>query len=128
MGWEDRPYYRDRRGYSNPILAALTGSVPLFTAFGVRVRAHVFLLIFIALELLLGPEPLESRVVSLAMLAMVLILHEYGHCFAARRLGGTASEVILWPLGGLRFPEPPRNPRAHFITAVGGPLTNVAVC
>jgi len=40
MGWEDRQYYRDRGDVRSPLGFLLYGSVPLFTAFGIRVRAH----------------------------------------------------------------------------------------
>jgi len=44
MGWEDRPYYRDRPSSGgNPLMWLLTGSVPLFTAFRIHVRAHASL-------------------------------------------------------------------------------------
>ena len=45
MAWQDRSYYRESgSGASNPLMWLLTGSVPLFTAFGIRVRMHVSLL------------------------------------------------------------------------------------
>src|ERR1035441_8276763 len=55
MGWEDRPYYRDRGGdVRNPLMFLFFGSIPLFTAFGIRVRAHMSLILFIGLTLLIG--------------------------------------------------------------------------
>jgi Zn-dependent protease len=51
-----------------------------------------------------------------------------GHVFAARRVGGDANEVLLWPLGGLASCDVPHNPKAHFITACGGPLVNLLIC
>ena len=48
MGWEDRPYYRDRSGDTgNPLMWLLTGSVHLFTFAGIRVRCHASLLLLI---------------------------------------------------------------------------------
>jgi len=131
MGWEDRPYYRDRGANSNRLTALLSGSVPLFRAFGIRVRAHNSLLIFILLTLLLGRTQdydLRSASLSMAILFVVILLHEFGHCFAARSVDGTAEEILLWPLGGLAFPDTPHNPRARFWTVLWGPLTNVLIC
>ncbi|MCI0380275.1 MAG: hypothetical protein L0215_22040, partial [Gemmataceae bacterium] len=51
-----------------------------------------------------------------------------GHCFAARRVNGEASEIVLWPLGGLANVDLPHSPKAHFVTAVGGPLVNLLIC
>lgn len=131
MGWEDRPYYRDHGASSNPLAGLLTGSVPLFTAFGVRVRAHNWLIIFILCELLLDWTKgfdLPSKLVSMGLLVGVILLHEYGHCLAARLVGGSAPDIMLWPLGGLAFPDTPQRPGARFLTAAGGPLMNVVIC
>jgi len=131
MGWEDRPYYRDRGASSNRLTAILAGSVPLFTAFGIRVRAHAILLIFVAGTILLDwtdGYSISSRLISMAMLWTVIIFHEFGHCFAGRSVGGTAEKIILWPLGGLAFPDIPKRPGADLWTTAGGPLVNVVIC
>lgn len=41
-----------------------------------------------------------SMVIEVAFFGMVL-LHELGHCWAARRHGLPADRILLWPLGGL---------------------------
>jgi Zn-dependent protease len=40
---------------------------------------------------------------------------------------GDATEVLIWPLGGLAFCDIPHTPRAHGLTAFGGPLVNLAI-
>src|SRR5688572_7199412 len=131
MGWEDRPYYRDRGpSYSNPLMWLLYGSVPLFTVFGIRVRAHASLIVYLGLILLFGMgvgRPVDRLIFSLAIFVIVL-LHEFGHCFAARWMGGTADEIIMHPLGGLAMAAPPRRPWPTFVTVAGGPLVNVLIC
>lgn len=132
MGWEDRPYYRDREPSSgNPLMWLLTGSVPLFTLFGVRVRAHASLLLFILLVLLLGlgeGTGVAARVQFGTVLFAVILLHEFGHCFAARWTGGEANEILMTPLGGLAMAMSRRRPWPTFVTVAGGPLVNVAIC
>jgi len=132
MGWEDRPYYRDRGGSRASVLwSILGGSVPLFTAFGIRVRAHASLFFLIATVILFDYVKgfgIQARAISMAMLVLVVILHEFGHCFAARSVGGTAEDILLWPLGGLAFVAPPRRPWPTFVTVAGGPLVNVVIC
>ena len=94
MAWQDRPYYRDQRGSSgNPLMWVLTGSVHLFTVFGIRVRAHASLIILVTLVLLFGGSGVtaEMRVQSMTILFIVILLHEFGHCFAARWEGGDAN-------------------------------------
>jgi Zn-dependent protease len=131
MGWQDRPYYRDQRpGEGNPLGWLLFGSVPLFTAFGIRVRAHAMLIIAIVFVLLFGVGVgtyLDRLIVAGAIFTIVL-LHEFGHCFAARSVGGSAEEIIMHPLGGLAMAQAPRRPWPTFVTVAGGPLVNVVIC
>lgn len=110
----------------------MTWAIPLYTAWGIAVRLHVFFVIYIALTLLTsGINQSTMGVVFQAMafasLFGIVLLHEYGHCFAAKRLGGEADQIILWPLGGLAMVNPPRTWRAHLITAAAGPMVNVAL-
>lgn len=133
MAWQDRPYYRDseRDGASNPFTWLLTGSIPLFTLFGIRVRGHASLLILIALILLFGfgqGTSLASRVQSSTILFGIILLHEFGHCFAARWMGGEADEILMTPLGGLAFAMAPRRPWPTFVTVAAGPAVNVLIC
>ena len=112
MGWEDRPYYRDQSGAStNPLMRLMTGSLPLFTVMGVRVRVHAQLLLLIGLVLLLDQKqnyPIELRAFTMAILFVVILLHEFGHVFAARAVGGSSEEVMLSPMGGLAMTDRPR--------------------
>jgi Zn-dependent protease len=111
----------------------LSWSIPLFRAFGIQVRLHI-LYIIITLAMILRaayktPDHwVEFAFIWVALLFGIVLLHEFGHCFAARREGGEASEILMWPLGGLAFCEVPHAPRAHFNTAAGGPLVNVLIC
>ena len=64
-----------------------------------------------------------------ALLFLSVLMHEFGHCFAARFMDGEADEILMWPLGGLAFVRSlPNTPLAHFVVAVGGPLVNVVLC
>lgn len=132
MGWEDRPYYRDRPSSGGgPLMWLMTGSVPLFTVFGIRVRAHASLLVFAVIILLLGwgrGSSVQERVQSMTILFGVILLHEFGHCFAARWTGGAADEIMLTPLGGLAMTMARRRPWPMFVTIAGGPLVNVLIC
>jgi Zn-dependent protease len=118
----------------------LTWSLPLARLFGIQVRVHI-LFPLVALGLILrahhaekslppGVPPGAWQAVAgvIGLLFVSVLLHELGHCFAARRVGGEAQEVLLWPLGGLAPVELPHQARAHFLTAAAGPLVNVLVC
>jgi Zn-dependent protease len=110
-------------------------SFPLGRLFGITVRVH-WLFPLVALGLLIRvaneKDAIPGAWVDVAMLFGVLfvsvLLHELGHCFGARHVNGDASEVLLWPLGGLAQVDVPNTARAHFITAASGPLVNFGLC
>lgn len=132
MAWQDRDYYRDHdSGRMSPLMWLVAGSMPLFTAFGIRVKAHASLIVLIVLILLFGfgsGTSFESRIQSATILFGIILLHEFGHCFAARWMGGTAEEIMMTPLGGLAFAMAPRKPWPTFVTVAGGPAVNVILC
>ena len=66
--------------------------------------------------------------VIVGILALSVLLHEFGHCFGARLVDGDANEILIWPLGGLAYCDVPHTPRANFITVAAGPLVNVVLC
>jgi Zn-dependent protease len=89
------------------------------------------LLLLIALVLLFGlgqGSNVQARVQSMSVLFVVILLHEFGHCFAARSVGGQAEEIVMTPLGGLAMAMAPRRPWPTFVTVAGGPAVNVAIC
>ncbi|MFH1022322.1 MAG: site-2 protease family protein [Planctomycetota bacterium] len=99
---------------------------------GIRVRLHLTFLLYAGAEILSalvggGPREIGRTLVCLALLFGMVVLHEFGHAIAARRVGGDADDILLWPLGGLATVNIPRHPRAHFLTAAAGPLVNLAV-
>src|SRR3954462_11645116 len=111
----------------------MSWSIPLFRAFGIQVKVHI-LYIVITLAMFLREftkhraHAADYALIWVVMLFVIVLLHEFGHCFAARRVDGEADEILMWPLGGLAYVSVPHSPRANLITAVGGPLVNVGIC
>ena len=62
----------------------------------------------------------------LALFAIVLT-HEFGHALACRSVGGTADNIMLWPLGGVAYVNPPQRPGATLWSIAAGPLVNVVL-
>lgn len=62
----------------------------------------------------------------LALFAIVL-MHEFGHALACRQVGGNANRIVLWPLGGVAYVDPPPRPGATLWSIAAGPLVNVAL-
>jgi Zn-dependent protease len=113
-------------------------SFPLGRLFGITIRIH-WLFPFIALGFILHaafgkengqrfpPGLWVDATILMFILFFSVLLHEFGHCFAARAVNGDAQEVLLWPLGGLANVDVPHRPRAHFLVAAGGPAVNAAL-
>src|SRR6478672_6964479 len=60
-------------------------------------------------------------------LFLIVTLHEFGHAMACRQVGGTANQIVLWPLGGTAYVDPPPRPGATLWSIAAGPLVNVAL-
>ena len=101
---------------------------------GIHVRVHVFfiLLAIVAFHLAWTKDPQGElwldAVITLAILFVSVLLHELGHCFAARRMGGRADQIMLWPLGGLVSINLSHQPQEELVTAAAGPIVNFLIC
>lgn len=111
----------------------LSWSLPLGRWVGLQVRLHVSLVL---LAVLLVHETthrdaawhLWYALATLGLLMVSLMLHELAHVISARRSGGHADEIVLWPLGGLVPATALHDPRADLLVAAAGPLANLLVC
>jgi Zn-dependent protease len=110
----------------------LSWSFPIGRFFGITVRVHLLFLFFMVGMVGRGAMAKEGYALQALNLQLILflsvLLHEFGHCFAARRVDGDASEILLWPLGGLAYVDVPNTARANLVTVVGGPAVNVLLC
>lgn len=110
----------------------LSWNLPLGRWAGVQVRLHVFFLLFVAVALQLDSSATESErwetVMGLLILFASVLVHEFGHCLVAARMGGTVDQILLWPLGGLTPVNASNDPQSELFTAVAGPLANLCVC
>lgn len=102
--------------------------------FGIEIWVHWILLVLLVLGALMTWRNSEGDLWGLLLMAAItaslllsILLHEFGHCYAAYRMGGGARSVILWPLGGLAECDYPQIPRAQFWVSIGGPLVNLGL-
>ena len=66
--------------------------------------------------------------VLIAALFSCVLLHEFGHVFAASRFGIRTYDVTLFPIGGLaRLERIPEEPKKEFWIAIAGPAVNMAI-
>jgi Zn-dependent protease len=106
------------------------GAFRLFRFAGVDVYLHWWW--FLAAFILIRDRPVNYSsmvwdIVEYVAIFMIVTLHEFGHVFACRSVGGTANRVLLWPLGGLALVSAPARPGANLWTIVAGPLVNVFI-
>ena len=111
------------------------GSLRLFRLWGVTVFVHWSWALFAAFEIWRRSRPMNGALQAnqpvwfhaalyLCLFAIVLI-HEYGHALACKSVGGKAERIVLWPLGGLAFVQPPQRAGAVLWSIAAGPLVNV---
>src|SRR6187399_776214 len=105
-----------------------TSGIKLFKLFGIQVYLHWtwFLVAIYGFQVRRADytTPIWPALEYLALFVIVL-MHEFGHALACRSVGGQAERIMLWPLGGVAFVNPPQRPGAMLWSIVAGPLVNV---
>ncbi len=104
---------------------------------GVHVRVHMFFFLFAAFTCYLSwqegqaagsPKVDQLAVYALIVLLVSVLLHDVGHLWAARRLGGRMEQLVLAPWGGVTTVRGIADPRAELLAHLAGPAAHVAVC
>ena len=106
------------------------GSIHLFRLAGVDLYLH-WSWFLVAIWEIQGQSGRYTTMVwsVLEYLALFLIVltHEFGHALACRSVGGRADRILLWPMGGVAYVDPPQRPGAMLWSIAAGPLVNVAL-
>ncbi|RMF76057.1 MAG: hypothetical protein D6744_12665 [Planctomycetota bacterium] len=95
---------------------------------GINIRVHILFIIWIVFELATSGVGWRFEAQMYGLLFGIVLLHELGHCFGARAVGGDARDIVMWPLGGLAFAHAPMTPWAQFVTVAAGPAVNLVFC
>ena len=105
------------------------GSVKLFRLFGIDVYIHwMWFLAF--LYFTSRPHAYSNygwSALEILSLFLIVLTHEFWHQLACRSVGGQTSFIVLWPLGGVAYVNPPQRPGAQLWSIAAGPLVNVAL-
>lgn len=109
-------------------------SLKIATIAGTEVRIHItffILLLFVALQGKSGNGGLHGALDAVLFVSAAffcVLLHEFGHVFAARGYGIRTPDITLLPIGGVaRLERMPRKPSQELVVAICGPLVNVAI-
>lgn len=106
-------------------------SLALFRFRGILVRVHLFTLIYIAGELVRSISVQAMGfwwgAMMMAWLFGLVLLHEFGHAFTCRAVGGEADRIVMAPFGGLAMVNPPHAWKPSLLTVVGGPMVHVVL-
>ncbi|MES2598032.1 MAG: site-2 protease family protein [Verrucomicrobiota bacterium] len=109
-------------------------SFKIGTVAGTEVRIHVtffILLAFVAVQGMDGGRGMPGAfqaVLFVSAAFLCVLLHEFGHVFAASGYGIRTPDITLLPIGGVaRLERMPEKPSQEFVVAICGPLVNVAI-
>lgn len=106
------------------------GSFHLFNLVGIDVHLHWSWFLVAFYQIATRPNAYSSPVWKVAeylSLFLIVLMHEFGHALACRQVGGTADQIVLWPLGGVAYVNAPQRPGATLWSIAAGPLVNVAL-
>jgi Zn-dependent protease len=106
------------------------GSIRLFQVAGINVFLHWSWFVVAAYEISGRGQSYSSLVwnaLEYLSLFLIVTMHEFGHALACRGVGGRANQIVLWPLGGVAYVDPPPRPGALLWSIAAGPLVNVAL-
>jgi len=104
------------------------GGIRLFRFAGIDLFLHWSWFLVAAFEISTRSRTYSSitwNVLEYLALFLIVVLHEFGHALACRQVGGTANRIVLWPLGGVAYVNPPPRPGATLWSIAAGPLVNV---
>jgi len=106
------------------------GSFRLFRAAGIDLFLHWSWFLVAVFEISDRARRYSSptwNVLEYLALFVIVTLHEFGHALACRQVGGTANQIVLWPLGGVAYVNPPPRPGATLWSIAAGPLVNLVL-
>ena len=106
------------------------GSFHLFRFAGIDIYLHWSWFVVAYFSIQMRGHAYSSwtwNVLEYLSLFAIVLMHECGHALACRQVGGRADQIVLWPLGGVAYVDPPPRPGATLWSIAAGPLVNVVL-
>ena len=100
---------------------------------GIEVRIHVtFFLLLAVFASFYGAQGGVSGTLKAALFFLLVflcvLLHEFGHAFAAKAYGIRTVDITMLPIGGVaRMERLPEKPAQELVVAIAGPLVNMVI-
>lgn len=116
--------------YASPVVSLQQGSIKLFRFAGIQVYLHWSWFLVAAYSISERRDRYDGLLYALAeylVLFGIVLMHEFGHSLACRQVGGRSEQIVLWPLGGIAFVQPPHRPGAVLWSIAAGPLVNLVL-
>ena len=108
-------------------------SYRLATVAGIQVRVHLTFLLLLGFYAWVyyldgGLKAAAGGVTLTLLIFLCVLLHEFGHAFAAKIFGISTPDITLLPIGGIaRLARMPANPWQELAIAIAGPAVNVLI-
>ena len=108
-------------------------SYRLATVAGIQVRVHLTFLLLLGFYAWMyyldgGLKAAVGGVTFTLLIFLCVLLHEFGHAFAAKIFGIRTPDITLLPIGGIaRLARMPANPWQELVIAIAGPAVNVLI-
>jgi Zn-dependent protease len=112
------------------MLPTRNGSIHLFRFAGIDVYLHwswFLVAVYMVSYRLQRYSVFIWGVLEYVALFCIVLMHEFGHSLACRSVGGRADQIVLWPLGGVAYVDPPQRAGATLWSIAAGPLVNVCL-
>ena len=112
---------------------SVKGSFRIATVAGIQVRIHFTFLLLLGFYAWIyytegGPKAAVDGVAFTLLIFLCVLLHEFGHAFAAKAFGIRTPDITLLPIGGVaRLERMPANPWQELVIAIAGPAVNVLI-
>src|SRR5690242_13970943 len=116
--------------YKSHVASLRQGSIHLFRVAGIDLFLHWSWFLVAVFEINSRTGRYSSvtwNILEYLALFFIVVLHEFGHALACRQVGGEANRIVLWPLGGVAYVDPPPRPGATLWSIAAGPLVNVVL-